>query len=83
MAKTSLPRFSGTKLFALRVGMGWFQKDLSDATARAGHRVPRERISRYETGKGTPSPPAFAALVAAFRCTPDDLLDEVPARAAA
>lgn len=83
MAKTPLARFSGTKLLALRVARGWYQKDLSDRTANAGRRVSRERISLYETGKGTPSPPAFHALVAALGCAPDDLFDETTPRAVA
>jgi transcriptional regulator with XRE-family HTH domain len=83
MAKTPLPRFSGTKLLALRVARGWYQRDLSDATECAGHRVSRERISLYETGKGSPGPPAFGALVAALGCEPNDLLDEVEPAVAA
>lgn len=77
MAKTPLTiRFSGTKLRQHRERQGWFQQDLSDKTAEVGFRVARERISRYETGEGMPSPRAFGALVDALGCTPDDLLDE-------
>jgi transcriptional regulator with XRE-family HTH domain len=82
MAKTPL-RFSGTKLLALRAGRGWYQRDLSDKTADAGHRVNRERISLYENGRGTPGARAFGALVVALGCTPDDLLDTETSRAVA
>lgn len=80
MAKTPLTlRFNGAKLREARERQGWFQQDLSNKTAEIGHRVARERISRYETGEGMPSARSFGALVDALGCTADDLLDEAAA----
>lgn len=67
MPKTRLAlRFNGTKLRQCRERRGWHQIDLADACEKAGWRVSRARISRLETGAGSPSPPTLAVLVKVF-----------------
>lgn len=67
--------FSGAKLRAARERRGLQQRDLSVRTLQFGRGIGQDHISRYETGKVVPSVAAFAALVKALDCDPDDLLD--------
>lgn len=82
MARTSITLpFSGRKLREHRELLGWLQIDLEAACAQAGHRVPRDRISRFETGNALPSPPVLATLADALGVEVDALLDERKAAA--
>lgn len=71
----SLP-FNGQKLLELRQRRGWFQIDLETACKAAGHRVTRDRISRYERGDALPSPRVLKALADGLNVPVDELLDQ-------
>lgn len=74
----------GRRLEARMVQLGWNQSELSRrATAILpkpakgqvqGHSLGRDRISSYIRGKYLPRPDALAALAAALKCRPEDLM---------
>lgn len=74
----------GRRLEARMVQLGWNQSELSRrATAILpkpakgqvqGRSLGRDRISSYIRGKYLPRPDALAALAAALKCRPEDLM---------
>lgn len=74
--ETTRPMALGDRIRALRKQHGWSQAELADRIGTDGG-----RISRYESGRITPSADALVRLAETFNISIDHLLiDDIPAR---
>lgn len=63
----------GKRIRSLRLARGWTQQEL---VARMGELVTKQAISKYESGKATPSARVIRYLARALQVQPIRLLEE-------